>query len=151
MRNSICSNMIFVCSLVIVFQSFLSSDFSQGGNDTSQNEHIIGQNSGRRQYTLFQGHSGPVYAATFSVAGDFLLSSSADKTSMLIWSQLNDLLFFPDSVFTFDSLLRCFTFKYEKIGYTWQTPTITTFLKTWFFFFLSIDSVKYFTLTVYRN
>ena len=76
--------MIFICLLVIIVQSFLSSDFSHGGNDTSQNEHIIGQNSGRRQYTLFQGHSGPVYAATFSEAGDFLLSSSADKTSMLV-------------------------------------------------------------------
>lgn len=50
----------------------------------SQNEQIIGQNSGRRQYTLYQGHSGPVYAATFSAAGDFLLSSSADKTGKLI-------------------------------------------------------------------
>ncbi|CAJ1972394.1 unnamed protein product [Sphenostylis stenocarpa] len=63
--------------------------FLQGGNDTSQNEQIIGQNSGRRQYTLFQGHSGPVYAATFSPAGDFLLSSSADKTIRLWSTKLN--------------------------------------------------------------
>lgn len=67
----------------------LSSAFSQGGNDTSQNEQNIGQNSGKRLCTLFQGHSGPVYAATFSPAGDFILSSSADKTSMFIWSHLN--------------------------------------------------------------
>jgi len=76
--------MSFICLLAIIVQSFLSSDFSQGGNDMSQNEQVIGQNSGRRQYTLFQGHSGPVYAATFSAAGDFLLSSSADKTGKLI-------------------------------------------------------------------
>ncbi|XP_027941718.1 transcription initiation factor TFIID subunit 5-like isoform X3 [Vigna unguiculata] len=66
-----------------------TAHFSQGGNDMSQNEQVIGQNSGRRQYTLFQGHSGPVYAATFSAAGDFLLSSSADKTVRLWSTKLN--------------------------------------------------------------
>ncbi|KAG4944376.1 hypothetical protein JHK85_049022 [Glycine max] len=67
----------------------LSSAFSQGGNDTSQNEQNIGQNSGKRLCTLFQGHSGPVYAATFSPAGDFILSSSADKTIRLWSTKLN--------------------------------------------------------------
>ncbi|KAL2317983.1 hypothetical protein Fmac_031859 [Flemingia macrophylla] len=66
-----------------------TSSFSQGGNDTWQNEQIIGQNSGKRQYTLFQGHSGPVYAASFSPAGDFILSSSADKTIRLWNTNLN--------------------------------------------------------------
>jgi WD40 repeat protein len=36
---------------------------------------------GKRTYTLFQGHSGPVYSAAFSPFGDFLLSSSSDLTS----------------------------------------------------------------------
>ncbi|KAG5098673.1 hypothetical protein AAZX31_17G208500 [Glycine max] len=66
-----------------------TTSFSQGGNDTSQNEQNIGQNSGKRQCTLFQGHSGPVYAATFSPAGDFILSSSADKTIRLWSTKLN--------------------------------------------------------------
>ncbi|KAL5185326.1 Transcription initiation factor TFIID subunit 5 [Glycine soja] len=66
-----------------------TTSFSQGGNDTSQNEQNIGQNSGKRLCTLFQGHSGPVYAATFSPAGDFILSSSADKTIRLWSTKLN--------------------------------------------------------------
>jgi WD40 repeat protein len=36
---------------------------------------------GKRPYTLFQGHSGPVYSAAFSPFSDFLLSSSSDSTS----------------------------------------------------------------------
>jgi len=56
----------------------LSLALSQG-----ENEQIFGQGGGKRQYTLFQGHSGPVYAASFSPVGDFILSSSADSTSML--------------------------------------------------------------------
>jgi len=56
---------------------------SQGENDTSPNDQMFGQGFGKRQYTLFQGHSGPVYAASFSPVGDFILSSSADSTSTL--------------------------------------------------------------------
>ena len=41
-----------------------------------------GTNSGKRSYTLYRGHSGPVYSAAFSPFGDFLLSSSSDSTSM---------------------------------------------------------------------
>jgi len=67
-----------------MFYLLLSSAFSLGGNDTSQNEQILWPNSGKKQYTLFQGHSGPVYAASFSPTGDFILSSSADKTGMFI-------------------------------------------------------------------
>ena len=46
-----------------------------------ENNQIVGQN-GRRNYTLLVGHSGPVYSATFSPPGDYVLSSSADTTSM---------------------------------------------------------------------
>ncbi|PON74502.1 Guanine nucleotide-binding protein, beta subunit [Parasponia andersonii] len=52
----------------------------QGDNDATPTS-----NGGKRSYTLFQGHSGPVYSATFSPAGDFILSSSADSTIRL-WS-----------------------------------------------------------------
>lgn len=69
---------------IIVLLSILpSSALSQGENDTSQNEQMLGKSGGKRQYTLFQGHSGPVYAASFCPVGDFILSSSADSTSML--------------------------------------------------------------------
>jgi len=74
---------------IIVLLSILpSSALSQGENDTSQNEQMLGKSGGKRQYTLFQGHSGPVYAASFCPVGDFILSSSADSTSMfthLVW------------------------------------------------------------------
>ncbi|KAF3433328.1 hypothetical protein FNV43_RR24430 [Rhamnella rubrinervis] len=61
----------------------------QGESDTSPNEHILGSNGGKRPYTLFQGHSGPVYSSTFSPLGDFLLSSSADSTIRLWSTKLN--------------------------------------------------------------
>lgn len=66
----------------------LLSALSQGESDTSQNEQVLDQ-SGARQYTLFQGHAGPVYAASFSPVGDFILSSSADSTSRFIWTVLH--------------------------------------------------------------
>ncbi|KAJ1430187.1 WD40/YVTN repeat-like-containing domain superfamily [Sesbania bispinosa] len=62
---------------------------TKGGNNPSQNGQILGQNGRKRQYTLFQGHSGPVYAATFSPFGDFILSSSEDKTIRLWSTKLN--------------------------------------------------------------
>ncbi|KAB1204692.1 Transcription initiation factor TFIID subunit 5 [Morella rubra] len=62
----------------------LSADL-QGENGTSLSEHNLGSTGGRRSYTLLQGHSGPVYSATFSPLGDFVLSSSADSTIRL-WS-----------------------------------------------------------------
>jgi len=43
---------------------------SQGEND-----QMLGQGVGKRQYTLFQGHLGPVYATSFSHVGNFILSS----------------------------------------------------------------------------
>ncbi|KAL9313235.1 hypothetical protein ACSQ67_018687 [Phaseolus vulgaris] len=65
------------------------SSLSQGENDTSPNDQMFGQGVGKRQYTLFQGHSGPVYAASFSPVGDFILSSSADSTIRLWSTKLN--------------------------------------------------------------
>ncbi|XP_057959727.1 transcription initiation factor TFIID subunit 5 [Malania oleifera] len=57
----------------------------QGENDPSH----TGQNGGKRSYALFQGHSGPVYSATFSPMGDFILSSSSDSTIRLWSTKLN--------------------------------------------------------------
>lgn len=58
-----------------------------GDNEKTSNEHTLGSDGDKRSYTLYQGHSGPVYSATFSPLGDFMLSSSADSTSTLIfWS-----------------------------------------------------------------
>ncbi|KAF3538217.1 hypothetical protein F2Q69_00025101 [Brassica cretica] len=53
-----------------------------------ENNQIVGQN-GRRNYTLLVGHSGPVYSATFSPPGDYVLSSSADTTIRLWSTKLN--------------------------------------------------------------
>lgn len=61
----------------------------QVGDDSSPNDSMLGSKSGRRSYTLFQGHSGPVYASTFSPFGDFILSSSADSTIRLWSTNLN--------------------------------------------------------------
>ncbi|KAG2316689.1 hypothetical protein Bca52824_019811 [Brassica carinata] len=58
----------------------------QGESDS--NDQNVGPN-GRRNYTLLLGHSGPVYSATFSPPGDFVLSSSADTTIRLWSTQLN--------------------------------------------------------------
>ncbi|KAI4376201.1 hypothetical protein MLD38_013989 [Melastoma candidum] len=61
---------------------------SQGENDMSNGEHA-GPLGGRRSYSLYQGHSGPVHAVTFSPLGDFILSSSADSTVRLWSTKLN--------------------------------------------------------------
>ncbi|XP_059640174.1 transcription initiation factor TFIID subunit 5 isoform X2 [Cornus florida] len=61
----------------------------QGESDLAPSEHLLGENSGRRPYTLFQGHSGPIYSATFSPFGDYLLSSSSDSTIRLWSTKLN--------------------------------------------------------------
>ncbi|XP_044428621.1 transcription initiation factor TFIID subunit 5 [Triticum aestivum] len=62
---------------------------SQGENGSSQGEHLSSTSEGKRPYTLFQGHSGPVYSAAFSPFGDFLLSSSSDSTIWLWSTKLN--------------------------------------------------------------
>jgi transcription initiation factor TFIID subunit 5 len=54
---------------------------SLGENGSSQGERMSTVDEGKRPYTLFQGHSGPVYSVAFSPFGDFLLSSSSDSTS----------------------------------------------------------------------
>lgn len=63
--------------------------FLQGETDSPSSEHVLGANGGRRCYTLLQGHSGPVYSASFSPHGDFLLSSSSDSTVRLWSTKLN--------------------------------------------------------------
>ncbi|XP_010906861.1 transcription initiation factor TFIID subunit 5 isoform X2 [Elaeis guineensis] len=62
---------------------------SQGENESVESEHLLGLEEGKRSYTLFQGHAGPVYSATFSPFGDFLLSSSSDSTIRLWSTKLN--------------------------------------------------------------
>ncbi|KAF2574094.1 hypothetical protein F2Q70_00000400 [Brassica cretica] len=57
-------------------------------DESDTNDQNVGPN-GRRNYTLLLGHSGPVYSATFSPPGDFVLSSSADTTIRLWSTQLN--------------------------------------------------------------
>ncbi|KAI3494563.1 hypothetical protein L1887_40695 [Cichorium endivia] len=63
----------------------MGTSFLQGENDSGANDNTHGSNSTKRSYTLYQGHSGPVYSASFSPFGDFLLSSSSDSTIRL-WS-----------------------------------------------------------------
>ncbi|CAD5189935.1 unnamed protein product [Musa acuminata subsp. malaccensis] len=60
----------------------------QGENDSIPSEHFLGT-EGEGPYTLFHGHSGPIYSATFSPLGDFLLSSSSDSTIRLWSTNLN--------------------------------------------------------------
>ncbi|KAG8495311.1 hypothetical protein CXB51_012882 [Gossypium anomalum] len=58
-------------------------------NDSSSSEQVLGPNGGKRSHTLFEGHSAPVYSATFSPLGDFILSSSVDTTIRLWSTKLN--------------------------------------------------------------
>ncbi|XP_039132165.1 transcription initiation factor TFIID subunit 5-like [Dioscorea cayenensis subsp. rotundata] len=62
---------------------------TQGEDEASQNELLLGSDDGKRSYTLFQGHTGPVYSATFCPLGEFLLSSSSDSTIRLWSTKLN--------------------------------------------------------------
>ncbi|CAK9176086.1 unnamed protein product, partial [Ilex paraguariensis] len=77
------------------FHAFIDSFFAETtsshaeGEDSASGEHKLGPHDGRRSCTLFQGHSGPVYSATFSPFGDFLLSSSSDSTIRLWSTKLN--------------------------------------------------------------
>lgn len=77
--------LMYFLFIIILLSIPPSSALSQGDNDTAQNEQTLGKSDGKRQYTLFQGHSGPVYAASFCPVGDFLLSSSADSTGMFTY------------------------------------------------------------------
>ncbi|XP_039132572.1 transcription initiation factor TFIID subunit 5-like [Dioscorea cayenensis subsp. rotundata] len=62
---------------------------TQGEGEASENELLLGSDDGKRSYTLFQGHTGPVYSATFCPLGEFLLSSSSDSTIRLWSTKLN--------------------------------------------------------------
>ncbi|KAK6927628.1 TFIID subunit TAF5, NTD2 domain [Dillenia turbinata] len=81
------------CSSISHDGSLVAGGFSdssvKGENDSSTTERVVGANGGKRSYTLFQGHSGAVYSATFSPLGDFLLSSSADSTIRLWSTKMN--------------------------------------------------------------
>ncbi|KAI8569275.1 hypothetical protein RHMOL_Rhmol02G0266300 [Rhododendron molle] len=66
-----------------------SGSISQVENDSSPGDHLVGEKGGKRPYSLFRGHSGPVYSASFSPVGDFLLSSSSDSTIRLWSTKLN--------------------------------------------------------------
>ncbi|KAK1268086.1 hypothetical protein QJS04_geneDACA013697 [Acorus gramineus] len=61
----------------------------QGEHESATKENVMGSDEGKRPYTLFQGHAGPVYSATFSPLGDFILSSSSDSTIRLWSTKLN--------------------------------------------------------------
>ncbi|XP_058067620.1 transcription initiation factor TFIID subunit 5 isoform X2 [Magnolia sinica] len=61
----------------------------QGENESVPSEQLLGSEDGKRSYTLFQGHAGPVYSTTFSPLGDFILSSSSDSTIRLWSTKLN--------------------------------------------------------------
>uniref|UniRef100_A0A0E0LE17 TFIID subunit TAF5 NTD2 domain-containing protein n=1 Tax=Oryza punctata TaxID=4537 RepID=A0A0E0LE17_ORYPU len=74
----------------VSFYTFLNThNGPQGENGLSQGERASASDYGKRSYTLFQGHSGPVYSAAFSPFGDFLLSSSSDSTIRLWSTKLN--------------------------------------------------------------
>uniref|UniRef100_A0A0E0E4F8 TFIID subunit TAF5 NTD2 domain-containing protein n=1 Tax=Oryza meridionalis TaxID=40149 RepID=A0A0E0E4F8_9ORYZ len=74
----------------VSFYTFLNThNGPQGENGLSQGERTSASDYGKRPYTLFQGHSGPVYSAAFSPFGDFLLSSSSDSTIRLWSTKLN--------------------------------------------------------------
>lgn len=61
----------------------------QGDNESGQSEQFLESDEGKGSYTLFRGHAGPIYSATFSPHGDFLLSSSSDSTIRLWSTKLN--------------------------------------------------------------
>ena len=64
----------------MIFSIVLSANV-RGENDSSQNGHVLGSDERKQQYKLFLGHAGPVYAASFSPRGDYIISSSSDTTS----------------------------------------------------------------------
>ncbi|KAG5601582.1 hypothetical protein H5410_032952 [Solanum commersonii] len=81
------------CASISHDGSLVAGGFSdsslKGETDSPSSEHVLGSSGGRRCYTLLQGHSGPVYSASFSPDGDFLLSSSSDSTIRLWSTKLN--------------------------------------------------------------
>nr|XP_009411258.1 PREDICTED: transcription initiation factor TFIID subunit 5 isoform X1 [Musa acuminata subsp. malaccensis] len=75
-------------SLKVWDMSKIGQSAKPGENDSIPSEHFLGT-EGEGPYTLFHGHSGPIYSATFSPLGDFLLSSSSDSTIRLWSTNLN--------------------------------------------------------------
>ncbi|XP_064974978.1 transcription initiation factor TFIID subunit 5-like isoform X1 [Musa acuminata AAA Group] len=75
-------------SLKVWDMSKIGQSAKPGENDSIPSEHFLGT-EGEGSYTLFHGHSGPIYSATFSPLGDFLLSSSSDSTIRLWSTNLN--------------------------------------------------------------
>ncbi|CAN6459305.1 unnamed protein product [Victoria cruziana] len=57
---------------------------AEGDAESAHSEASAGL-EGKRPYTLFQGHGGPIYSAAFSPLEDFILTASADSTVRL-WS-----------------------------------------------------------------
>ncbi|KAK3036809.1 hypothetical protein RJ639_030501 [Escallonia herrerae] len=72
-----------------VLSEFLVLAILQGENDLAPTDNVLGSSSGKRCYSLYLGHSGPVYSATFSPFGDYILSSSSDSTIRLWSTKLN--------------------------------------------------------------
>ncbi|THU61948.1 hypothetical protein C4D60_Mb07t28620 [Musa balbisiana] len=75
-------------SLKVWDMSKIGQSAKPGENDSIPSEHFLGT-EGEGSFTLFHGHSGPIYSATFSPLGDFLLSSSSDSTIRLWSTNLN--------------------------------------------------------------
>ncbi|KAM7255708.1 hypothetical protein ACFE04_008606 [Oxalis oulophora] len=83
------SSVVFSLKAILVLNSSMVSAVLQGENDNTPTEQVIQSNVDKRPYTLYTGHSGPVYSASFSPLGDFILSSSADSTVRLWSTKLN--------------------------------------------------------------
>ncbi|KAK2969133.1 hypothetical protein RJ640_013082 [Escallonia rubra] len=75
--------------LAHVLSEFLVLAILQGENDLAPTDNVLGSSSGKRCYSLYLGHSGPVYSVTFSPFGDYILSSSSDSTIRLWSTKLN--------------------------------------------------------------
>lgn len=85
----------------------------QDENEITPTEQLLGTEDGKRSYTLFQGHAGPIYSATFSPLGDFILSSSSDSTGtfLFIYAILVILLCI------FGSIKNNFSYFAKELGY----------------------------------
>ncbi|XP_042470278.1 transcription initiation factor TFIID subunit 5 [Zingiber officinale] len=76
-------------SLKVWDMSKIGQSATLGEDQSTFNEHLVGTEEGKSSCTVFHGHSGPIYSATFSPLGDFLLSSSSDSTIRLWSPKLN--------------------------------------------------------------
>ncbi|XP_020588469.1 transcription initiation factor TFIID subunit 5 isoform X2 [Phalaenopsis equestris] len=70
-------------------QPLKAGPHSLGESESAPSELLVGLEEGKRAYTLFQGHSGPVYSSSFCPTGEFILSSSSDSTIRLWSTKLN--------------------------------------------------------------